>query len=73
MKTILLLAACVCGAISVLYAAATDGGTGGLARPDTSQTLATGLGRMGAAKVTLAALSHQFAPVNATQTECDQN
>ena len=73
MKTILILAACVCGAISVLYAAVADGGAVRPALPPSSQSLAAGLERMAAPKLTLGALAHKFAPVAVTPGECDMD
>ena len=71
MKTILILAVCVCGAISVLYAAVVDVGAGRPASQDSSSCLAAGLKKVAEPKVTLGALSHRFAPIAATPGECD--
>ena len=71
MRTILLLAVCVCGAMSVLYAAVTDVGASRPASSGNSPGLTAELKKMTELQVTLGALAHEFTPIAETPGECD--
>ena len=70
MKTILILAVSICGAVSVLYAALANAGASGGALPARPPVHIDGAANVAVGGTALAVLVHRFAPVNDDASEC---
>ena len=70
MKTILILLACVCGAISVLYAAVVSGAAQPPV-PTPRHGIAAFVDKAATPTISLEALAHHFTAVNTNLVECN--